>query len=175
MDAIIIKKSKSLLKQDVPKNSVTASFVTGNAAETPEVQNNSVDLIVTSPPFLDIVNYASDNWMRCWFCGIDEKKIPITTLKKERDWKNFVGGCFKEFARVLKGGAHVAFEVGEVRSGKVLLESLVLDAIRDLPFDVVGILINSQKFTKTSNCWGVSNNSGGTNTNRIVLVRRRVR
>jgi len=31
------------------------------------------------------------------------------------------------------------------------------------------ILINDQKFTKTANCWGVDNNSKGTNTNRIVL------
>ena len=33
------------------------------------------------------------------------------------------------------------------------------------------ILINDQKFTKTANCWGVDNNSKGTNTNRIVLFR----
>jgi len=32
------------------------------------------------------------------------------------------------------------------------------------------ILINSQHFTKTSNCWGVANNRGGTNSNRIVVL-----
>ena len=31
-------------------------------------------------------------------------------------------------------------------------------------------MINKQNFTKTSNIWGVSNNQGGTNTNRIVLL-----
>ncbi|HFE63566.1 MAG TPA: site-specific DNA-methyltransferase, partial [Caldithrix sp.] len=39
-------------------------------------------------------------------------------------------------------------------------------------FDCAGILINSQKFTKTANIWGVSNNRAGTNTNRIVLFRK---
>ena len=34
------------------------------------------------------------------------------------------------------------------------------------------VLINDQKFTKTANCWGVSNNAKGTNSNRIVLLRR---
>jgi hypothetical protein len=34
------------------------------------------------------------------------------------------------------------------------------------------ILINDQTFTKTSNCWGVDNNSKGTNTNRIVVFRK---
>ena len=33
---------------------------------------------------------------------------------------------------------------------------------------------NAQKFTKTANIWGVSNNSLGTNTNRIVLFRKPV-
>ena len=34
------------------------------------------------------------------------------------------------------------------------------------------LLINDQKFTKTANCWGVSNNTKGTNTNRVMLFRK---
>jgi len=37
---------------------------------------------------------------------------------------------------------------------------------------MLGVMVNQQEFTKTANCWGVSNNAGGTNTNRIVLARR---
>jgi len=39
---------------------------------------------------------------------------------------------------------------------------------------VVGaqVIINSQSFTKTSNCWGVDNNKRGTNSNRIVVFRK---
>ena len=66
--------------------------------------------------------------------------------------------------------ALVAFEVGEVRGGKVLLERHVAAAIEGLPFDVLGVMVNQQDFTKTANCWGVGNNRGGTNTNRIVLA-----
>ena len=36
------------------------------------------------------------------------------------------------------------------------------------------VAINAQKFTKTANIWGVSNNSKGTNSNRIVLFRKPV-
>ena len=35
------------------------------------------------------------------------------------------------------------------------------------------VMINDQKFTKTANCWGVDNNTKGTNTNRIVVFRKR--
>ena len=34
------------------------------------------------------------------------------------------------------------------------------------------VLINAQQFTKTAACWGVDNNTKGTNTNRIVLPRK---
>jgi hypothetical protein len=60
-----------------------------------------------------------------------------------------------------------------VRRGKVLLERLVWHAAEGLPFERLGVVINQQEFTKTANCWGVNNNSGGTNTNRIVLLKRR--
>ena len=34
----------------------------------------------------------------------------------------------------------------------------------------VAVMVNEQSFTKTAHCWGVANNRGGTNTNRIVLM-----
>jgi len=77
-----------------------------------------------------------------------------------------------ELARIVRPGGHVAFEVGEVRNGKVLLEQLVWQAAEGLPFERLGVMVNQQDFTKTANCWGVNNNTGGTNTNRIVLLRR---
>ncbi len=77
-----------------------------------------------------------------------------------------------EQARILKPGGHVAFEVGEVRNGSVLLERLVWQTADGLPLERQVVLVNAQKFTKTANCWGVSNNSSGTNTNRIVILRR---
>lgn len=80
-----------------------------------------------------------------------------------------------ELARVVRPGGHVAFEVGEVRNGKVLLERLVWDAAEGLPFDRLFVMVNQQEFTKTANCWGVRNNSKGTNTNRIVVLRRHER
>jgi hypothetical protein len=77
-----------------------------------------------------------------------------------------------EQARVLRRGGHVAFEVGEVRSANVLLEHLVWAAAEDLPFERLGVMINDQEFTKTANCWGITNGKKGTNTNRIVILRR---
>ena len=75
-------------------------------------------------------------------------------------------------AAVTKRGGLFAFEVGEIRQGALLLDHIVTDVARETPWEPVCIVINAQAFTKTSNTWGVANNRGGTNTNRIVLLRR---
>ena len=40
-------------------------FHTGTYEHTPEIKDDNVHLVVTSPPFLDVVNYQKDNWFRC--------------------------------------------------------------------------------------------------------------
>ena len=131
-----------------------------------------MDLVVTSPPFLDVVNYAGDNWLRCWFCGIDPAGVRLTVLKKIEEWRDAMTRVFVELGRVLKAGGHVAFEVGEVRAGTVRLEEHVIPCGIQAGLEPVLILINSQSFTKTAACWGVDNNRKGTNTNRVVLFRK---
>jgi DNA methylase len=172
VDAIILKKSRGLLADGSPRSHPPAVFTTGPADRTPSLTDHSVDLVVTSPPFLDIVNYEGDNWLRCWFAGIDPRDVKIDRHRDVADWEAFVRRVFVELARLTRQGSLVAFEVGEVRGGKILLERHVIAAISGLPFDVPGVMVNRQSFTKTANCWGVNNNSAGTNSNRIVLARR---
>ncbi|MHA1530029.1 MAG: DNA methyltransferase [Alphaproteobacteria bacterium] len=170
--AIIAKKSRSLLGDGVQGTLPGSDLRCAPAESTPHIGDASVDLVVTSPPFLDIVNYADDNWLRCWFAGIDPASVPVAMHRTVDAWTSFVRAVFSELARVVRPGGYVAFEVGEVRNGKVLLERAVRDAVKGLPFAIEGVVINLQDFTKTSNCWGVFNNEKGVNTNRIVLARR---
>jgi hypothetical protein len=172
VDTLILKKSRDLLADGSPRAHPPALFMTGPADRTPELRDASVDLVVTSPPFLDVVDYEGDNWLRCWFAGIDPRAVKIDRYRDVADWEAFVRRVFVELARVTRSGGWIAFEVGEVRGGKILLERHVIDAIGGLPFDIQGVMVNQQSFTKTANCWGVGNNSAGTNSNRIVLARR---
>ena len=169
---LILKKSRALLADGPPPPHPPAILGDGDAAYTPFVASASVRLIVTSPPFLDIVQYAADNWLRNWFAGIDTEAVKISAHRGEAAWSRMVRDCFVEFARVVAPGGHVAFEVGEVRGGSVLLERLVWRAVEGLPFARLFVLVNAQEFTKTSHCWGVRNNAKGVNSNRIVVLRR---
>ena len=80
-----------------------------------------------------------------------------------------MAAVLKDLKRIVKPDGYIAFEVGEVRNGTVLLEENVVRCGIKAGLEPVIILINAQEFTKTANAWGVDNKSKGTNTNRIVL------
>src|SRR5690606_40851034 len=62
-------------------------------------------------PFLAIVDYAGDNWLRCWFAGIDATRVPITMARTVEAWSTAMGEVFVELFRVVRRGGFVAFEV----------------------------------------------------------------
>ncbi len=178
--ALILRKTRALLRDCAPDTrcrlsarASDARLLTGSCRRTPEIPSESVTLVVTSPPFLDVVDYASDNWLRCWFCGIDPDAVPITIVRKVDAWQAAMAEVFEELERVLAPGGHVAFEVGEVRGGRIALEQAVIPCGVGVGLEPVAVVINAQTFTKTANCWGVANNRRGTNTNRIVVFRKR--
>lgn len=172
---LIMAKSRSLLADSGTPPSrlgVNPQLITAHAWSTPEIRSESVDLVVTSPPFLDVVDYAGDNWLRCWFCGIDPSSVAITIAKKPAQWQDAMRNVFCELFRIVRPEGFVAFEVGEVRGGKLKLEELVLPAAVSVGFAACFVVINTQEFTKTANCWGVTNNTKGTNSNRIVVLQK---
>jgi len=177
--ALILRKSRSLLSRGDPGErrrlaefGPKATYLCRPADSTLQIPGDSVRLVITSPPFLDVVQYRVDNWLRCWFCGIDMSEVAITMLRKLEEWQQAMTAVFCELARVLAPGGHVAFEVGEVRGGSVQLDEVVLCCGLDAGLEPELVLVNEQSFTKTANCWGVSNNKLGTNSNRVVLFRK---
>jgi hypothetical protein len=170
---IIKRKSKSLLAE-IPKGQIGMGgiFLNNDAAYTPEISDSSVTLIVTSPPFLNTVQYEKDNWMRLWFNHLETNEMRgFIHTSSIKTWEAKMRLVFMEFSRIMQNGAYAAFEVGEVKKGKINLDEVISRIVIECGFSLEAALINTQSFTKTSNIWGVSNNSSGTNTNRIVLFR----
>jgi hypothetical protein len=177
--AIILKKSRQLLGQCPPEirqrlqeTAQDAKLLTTTANDTPDIPPHSVRLVVTSPPFLNVVAYATDNWLRGWFAGIDPDSVRLTVSASMKQWRAAMTEVFREQRRILVSGGHVAFEVGEVRRGRTRLEEEVIPCALAADLEPILVMIHDQAFTKTAHCWGVDNNSKGTNTNRIVLLRK---
>ncbi len=168
--AIILKKSAALLRHGGWSKEVDARFFTGSAMTQSPLEVGSVSLVITSPPFLGVVDYAGDNWLRCWFNGIDSRRLALTQSRLKVDWSTEMTLCFRELARLLRPGGAIAFEVGEIDRSRIQMEDLVIPAAAAAGLCPHLVLVNAQEFTKTANCWGVSNQTKGTNTNRVVLL-----
>jgi hypothetical protein len=178
---IILRKTETLLRNvsDDQRERVytageTARFYSKVAWTTGRIAGNSVDLTVTSPPFLDTVNYAQDNWLRCWFNHVDDAYVQekLTVVRSLDAWKDAMGKVLEELYRITRPDGAVAFEVGEIRKRNLMLDEIVVPLGIQVGFQCAGILINQQRFTKTSNIWGIHNNQAGTNTNRIVIFQK---
>ncbi len=177
--SIILKKSRSLQsglttaeRDSLRETAKCAIFLSELASDTSSIESSSVQLVVTSPPFLDVVQYSDDNWMRCWFNGIDSEEIgkKITMSKNTLEWSSEMQRVVEELHRIVRPGGYVAFEVGEIRNQTIKLEELIIPIGQKAGFAIDHVMVNTQDFTKTANLWGVSNNSKGTNTNRIVVM-----
>jgi hypothetical protein len=175
----IIQKMKRDLSDPMPpfyhEFSKENYYSLSSANSVPEIDSNSVDLIVTSPPFLDKVDYEGDNWLRHWFLDIPKnKERKLSIFSNVNEWNTFIQSTLKESSRVLKRGAYMVMEVGEVKKGKEVInldEDVVNMAVGSgLAWDKT--FIHTQSFTKLSNCWQVSNNEKGTNSNRCVVLRK---
>ncbi len=178
---LIQKKTKQLLsglepgqRRNLALAAQDARFLTADARETGTLMDGCIALTVTSPPFLDVVDYSGDNWLRCWFAGLEAEAIGrgISTPRTLEGWSETMAAVFAELHRLTKRGGFLAFEVGEIRRGKLRLDEVVLPLGLRAGFRAHGVLVNRQTFTKTAHIWGVGNNDKGTNSNRVVLFER---
>lgn len=181
----ILKKAKENLKsgnlEALKKISKKHIFTTGDSRKLNGWKDRSVSLVVTSPPFLNQVDYVQDTWIENWFCGIPREAVDgkIVQTPNLSEWAQFISDTLTELHRVIIPGGILAMEVGEVKyQGQILnLDEIVLGltCARDRnmnQFKVREIYVQSQQFTKLANCFNVTNNTKGTNTNRILLMER---
>ena len=111
---LILRKTRSLLR-DVQHQAPTGQnrgFFRQPVGTPFAYDGPPVSLAVTSPPFMNIVNYKADNWMRCWFAGIDPDAVGITQTGKLDAWKTLVRGALDNVAAISRRRGVFAFEVG---------------------------------------------------------------
>ncbi|MBN2393073.1 MAG: DNA adenine methylase [Anaerolineae bacterium] len=85
-----------------------------NARELP-IQNNTVDAIVSSPPYFGALDYARDNRLRLWFLGYqDWKELDAKLTANAKVYLPQMAECLQEMARILKPGKHCVLVLGDV-------------------------------------------------------------
>jgi DNA modification methylase len=170
----ILKKAKTVLENPVIEQPKSKLFKSDS--RTLPIKSDSVDLVVTSPPFLDVINYIDDNWLRFWFLGFNKEELRSTLIQTGdiKEYKNFIKDSLKEMNRVLKKGKYCIVEVGDVKhkSEKIYLDHIIVELAKDIGFKIEKIMINYMNSPKIPKAFRRKEPGQGTNTNRCVIMRK---
>ncbi|MFQ5857222.1 MAG: DNA methyltransferase [Anaerolineae bacterium] len=102
------------------------------------IQDESVDAIISSPPYFGALDYARDNRLRLWFLGCEDwKELDQSLTASRKVYLPQMSVCLKEMSRVLKPGGNCILVLGDVeRDGKTrrtaeILADLAVEATQD--------------------------------------------
>ena len=119
-----------------------------------------VDLVVSSPPYLNVVNYARQNWIRMWFLGEGPEEASETldddlTLGP---WLNFAEQTVMEMKRMLRPDGVIVLVIGDVARAHNNIVSPARELIRLLHhkglFSYIGCLSDRLPIEdKTTRIW----------------------
>ncbi len=142
----ISNKAQLLFKDQLPQSRGKALNNDSTNIELPE---DSVDMILTSPPYFDIQTYAWCNWLRLWFLGHDYRQIRKTLAENgsETKYRDFMGKSIKQLFKVLKPNGRCFIVVGDVKINKsqkfVNTANFLLPLCRDAGFNVEQIVVDN--------------------------------
>ena len=110
------KVKRAYRRANLPTNWTQRDYeVTKRNARYLPLEDNSVDLILTSPPYYDALDYARDNRLRLWFLGQrDWKELNRRLTASNSKYEDQMRECLKQMHRVLKPGRVCLLVVGEV-------------------------------------------------------------
>ena len=92
------------------------------------VGDETVDAIISSPPYFGALDYARDNRLRLWFLGCkDWKELDASLTANNKVYLPQMSVCLQEMCRVLKPNSHCILVLGDVeRDGKTRLTAEIL-------------------------------------------------
>jgi tRNA G10 N-methylase Trm11 len=95
-----------------------------------------IQAIITSPPYMNELDYVRDNRLRLWFI---DKAIPqqleCCALKRKEAFGALVNTVFGRLAEGVRVGGHIALILGDVRRGarRVDCAKIAVRSFRDNP------------------------------------------
>lgn len=137
----ILRRAERVLADRLPP--VKGIAFEGDARSLP-IPPESVDLIVTSPPYFNMQTYAWDNWLRLWFLGHDYKEVARRLFHTDsvNRFLSFAEEFLTEFNRVLRPGGSCFLVLGVVRlrGETVNMAELLLNVVERTGFEPVRVI-----------------------------------
>ena len=111
----LVAKAKRMYSDNFT-DSVRGKIIIGNANKL-DIKSNSIDLVVSSPPYYHTLDYVHSNRLRLWFSGVsfEEQTVLSESLFQQR--KSYLDSMLsvgQELKRVMKKNALCIFVLGDV-------------------------------------------------------------
>ena len=137
---------------------------------------NRVKLVLTSPPYLGIVNYARQNWIRSWLLDGEPEEVSkfLDDGLSLNEWIAFARKVITQIKHFLREDGTAVFVIGDVATSK----TSVIPLAREFCFMVMemGLFKNIWCITdvildsdKTTRIWGETK-GGATKKDRVVIL-----
>lgn len=113
---LLAKVQRAYKRQLLPETwgSIPHHVYMENARSLP-VPSDSVDAIISSPPYFGALDYARDNRLRLWFLGVpDWKELDASLTANSKVYLPQMKECLQEMHRVLKPGGRCVLVLGDV-------------------------------------------------------------
>jgi site-specific DNA-methyltransferase (adenine-specific) len=144
------------------------------------IEDESIDLIVTSPPYTRVIRYGAFNWIRLWFLKQDAREVDSKLLCTQSlaKYLEFMSGVLAEIQRVLKPEGVAVLIIGDVRDKEsdviVNLASYVWESCaKPLGFENIEEICEDRirDETKVSKIWGEKKRGRATKIDRIIVLK----
>lgn len=153
------------------------------------LKSGTVDLVVTSPPYLQVMNYGTANWIRLWLLGLDEVSRDQGEGRKNLDskldhqhryegFKDFMLRTFNGIERVLKKDGVAVVVIGDVANpgdakALALAGTIWEDLKSQTDLECIEIIEDYlQSENKVSRIWGETK-GGATDRDCALVLKRR--
>lgn len=120
LQCLLAKASSCISNDEVPAGEARAYI---SSAENYRFErygslDEMVDLVVTSPPYLDAQTYAKDAWLRLWLLGKDYRDVRRKLIEtgSVEVYRKRTSPCLRQMLRVLKPGGHAFLVAGDART-----------------------------------------------------------
>lgn len=176
------RNSFELLKRKLDrcyqKSSKKGMVFNQDVTKMTKIRDDSVDLIITSPPYTRVIRYGQFNWIRLWFLGktgkeTDRKLFFTQSIDK---YCRFMFDTLTEFKRVLKSQKKLILIIGDVNdratkkpynlAGKIwkkCVKPLGFRLVEPIQPDIIG------ENTKVSKIWG-DKKGNATKIDRVLVL-----
>ncbi len=121
-----------------------ARLILGDARKI-ELRDDTIDVVICSPPYYNTLDYVGQNRVRLYFLGLNREKQVDLRQELIQDSKNYLDDMItvgKELKRVVKDGSLIIFVLGDVHRTKYSINTAkeVSEKYQQLDFEEIAIV-----------------------------------